>query len=338
MLRHTDLSLALSCLQVPSYYPAHELGYTHPGPVRSAAPTASRTHQRGGARYVQSKKSGSRKRGCTKAQIEAHVQKRQKEWEDQDTSPRSRAKDMVTDCIDSIHEGAQMLSDEMEAATNTAENRLAVAYTTRSTQQSRDRMNLGARERPWQRSPRLSTHCASLLPQCSNTNPPPTRSQIRKCTVRACAHRTLFRSDSVRETVADLCAGKAAKQKAPKRLTEPASVGQALLNAAEIEWRKRSNLVSKHTTIAEACRAGFALTSEKGCHCFWGDVKRTAEASIGKNIHGDENPWAELDDDETPALPPNVLRSGEKETRNIARAIEAVTGGHAHRHSARSWH
>ena len=54
---------------------------------------------------------------------------------------------MVTDCIDSIHEGAQMLSDEMEAATNTAENRLAVAYTTRSTQQSRDRMNLGARER-----------------------------------------------------------------------------------------------------------------------------------------------------------------------------------------------
>ena len=183
MLRHTDLSLVLSCLQVPSYYPAHELGYTHPGPVRSAAPTASRTHQRGGARYVQSKKSGSRKRSSTKAQIEEHVEKRQKEWEEQGTTPRSRAKDMVTDCIDSIHEGAQMLSDEMEAATNTAENRLAVAYTTRSTQQSRDRMSLGARERGMGALTAVklsSAHRVARCLQCSKANPPPKRWPIRK--------------------------------------------------------------------------------------------------------------------------------------------------------------
>ena len=153
--------------------------------------------------------------------------------------------------------------------------------------------------------------------------------------MRACAHRTLFTAESFRETVTDFCAGKAAKRKAPKRLTEPASVSHALLNAAEIEWRKRPALVSKYSTIAEACRAGFDLTSEKGQRFFWGDVKRTAEASIGK-----DNPWAELDDDETPALPPNILTSADAETRNIARAVEIVAGAHAHaqRHSARSWH
>ena len=48
---------------------------------------------------MQSKKSGSRKRGSTKAQMEEHVEKRQKEWEEQGTTPRSRAKDMVTDCF-----------------------------------------------------------------------------------------------------------------------------------------------------------------------------------------------------------------------------------------------
>ena len=52
----------------------------------------------------------------------------------------------MEDQIDRVHEGAQMLSDGIEKELNTAENRLAVAYTTQSTQQSRDRMNLGARE------------------------------------------------------------------------------------------------------------------------------------------------------------------------------------------------
>ena len=118
------------------------------------------------------------------------------------------------------------------------------------------------------------------------------------------------------------------KPKPPKRFREPASVRKALLNAAEIEWRKRPALVSKHTTIAEACRAGFALTSEKGQHRFWGDVKRTAEASIGK-----DNPWAELNDDETPALPANIINfaSRDKDTTHIAQAVEIETGAHTQR-------
>ena len=166
---------------MPSYWHAARLGDAPLGNVRTAAPAVSATHQRGGARYNQSDKSGSRKRGCTKEQIEEHVQKRQKEWEEQGTTPRSRAKDMVTDCIDSIHEGAQMLSDEMEAATNTAENRLAIAYTTQSTQQSRDRMSLGARERGALTAVKLSSaHRVARCLQCSKANPPPKRWPIRK--------------------------------------------------------------------------------------------------------------------------------------------------------------
>ena len=132
---------------MPSYWHAARLGYAPLGNVRTAAPAVSAAHQKGGARYTQSAKSGSRKRPSTADQIKEQTRKRHAAWEADGTTPRTRLKESVEDQIDRVHEGAQMLSDKMEAATNIAETRLAIAYTTQSTQQSRDRMSLGARER-----------------------------------------------------------------------------------------------------------------------------------------------------------------------------------------------
>ena len=132
---------------MPSYWHAARLGYAPLGNVRTAAPAVSAAYQKGGARYTQSAKSGSRKRPSTADQIKEQTRKRHAAWEADGTTPRTRLKESVEDQIDRMHEGAQMLSDKMEAATNIAENRLAIAYTTQSTQQSRDRMSLGARER-----------------------------------------------------------------------------------------------------------------------------------------------------------------------------------------------
>ena len=145
--------------------------------------------------------------------------------------------------------------------------------------------------------------------------------------MRACHLGTLCSAKTfAHETERSLAAGKAARQKPPARFLTDRSK-QALVNAAELEWRQHSALTDQHASILDACSAGFALSSQPGQQKLWGRVKDRAQTSITAEV-----PWAELEDvdDEVLGLDHGVLNftesASKNDTRFIMQVIEIVAG------------